>query len=193
MSIGTGLLDAFEIIHSAGLTHNDLKPENIMLGSYRQKHGANKSYNVFRETKMHLIDYGFARPFMVDGQHISEGDLDNFKGNIAFASLNLLNFKKTSRKDDLEALLYLLVFLLRGKSFMGFNMFDNFSTRTFFALARKAKKKETLQEMCRDKAEGLKSFASEIEKLGFSDTPDYDNLRDLIIEGLDMDDLLTEE
>ena len=49
-----------------------------------------------------------------DGLHISEGSVDNFKGNLVLASVNALLFRKLSRRDDLLTLTYLLIYMLQG-------------------------------------------------------------------------------
>jgi hypothetical protein len=63
--------------------------------------------------KVNLIDYEMATSFMDGNKHIEEHQqVDTFRGNILFASLNQLNFNKTTRIDDLISLFYLIVYLL---------------------------------------------------------------------------------
>ena len=59
LAIGRAILDAFERIHSFGYTFNDLKGDNILVG-YDQKIGEDITQNVFKNTSLHLVDYGFA-------------------------------------------------------------------------------------------------------------------------------------
>jgi serine/threonine protein kinase len=88
------------LIHDAGYVHNDVKPSNLMFDSCK---------------KLHLIDFGCATRYVDDKrQHISKGQVEKFKGNIQFASVNQLGYNKTSRRDDFISLLYLLVYLLNG-------------------------------------------------------------------------------
>ena len=48
------------------------------------------------------------------GLHLLEDTLEdkNFKGNILFASKNQLEFKLTSRRDDIIALCYMMLYLV---------------------------------------------------------------------------------
>lgn len=63
-----------------------------------------------------LVDFGFAN-FYVDkeGNHIDQSEtVETFQGNLLFASLEQLNFCKTSRRDDMVSLGYLLMYLLNN-------------------------------------------------------------------------------
>jgi hypothetical protein len=66
-----------------------------------------------------LIDFGFSDTFLtMDGKHIPESSGQNqFKGNMLFSSVRQLSFMKTSRRDDLVSLCYLLVYLLNKQKF----------------------------------------------------------------------------
>ena len=58
------------------------------------------------------MDFGFAQKFLkiVDKKviHIDEEDVENIHVNILNASLNIMNFKTPSRRDDLIMLCYLI-------------------------------------------------------------------------------------
>lgn len=58
-----------------------------------------------------LIDFGFASTYEnADGTHISDSEMSQaFYGNLYFASLDHMNFLKTSRKDDMIACFYMLI------------------------------------------------------------------------------------
>ena len=64
-----------------------------------------------------LIDFGFAAKYMdKDGNHIEQGKKEDsrFQGNITFASKHQMDFKITSRRDDLISLCYLLFYVLNN-------------------------------------------------------------------------------
>lgn len=104
------LIQGFEIVHKCKFTFNDLKPENIMItkGSSGQ-------------LRVNLIDFGFAESYIhSNGKYIHEKEqVDFFRGNMLFASVRQLQFYKTSPKDDMIALCYLLIFLLNDFTFPG--------------------------------------------------------------------------
>lgn len=79
--------------------HNDLKPDNIVIG--------------FKDPEnVYLIDYGLGCKFIENGQHIKKVFLQKFSGNIIFASLNSCRGNSKSRRDDIQSLVYLMIYLL---------------------------------------------------------------------------------
>ena len=96
-----------------------------MLGENGQKFGDNPEKNVFPiGMKIHLIDFGFADSYIKNGAHIKCKDTNNFKGNVLFSSTNQMRFKKTSRRDDLESLVYLLISLIKESNFLDEEIFE---------------------------------------------------------------------
>ena len=98
------LMGIFKIVHTAHRTFNDLKPENIMINI--QDDGT---------AKVFLIDFGFAAKYVKDktGDHIEVNDgTDMFQGNLLFSTVSQMKFLKTSRRDDIISLFYMIVYLL---------------------------------------------------------------------------------
>lgn len=62
-----------------------------------------------------MIDFGFATSYVQeDGKtHIKKHHVDYFRGNMVFSSLNQLKFHTTSRLDDIIAVFYIMVYLLK--------------------------------------------------------------------------------
>lgn len=80
--------------------HGDLKLENILIGKTDPEN-------------IYLIDFGLSTSFKDHrGNHIKKEYTEQFSGNILFASLNSCRYKTKSRRDDLESLMYILIFLL---------------------------------------------------------------------------------
>ena len=108
--ISIEMLDTLEILHETGRTYNDLKLNNIMI---------DKNPDGIRMT---LIDYGFAESYRNKaGEHVApETSVETFQGNLLFASGNQMDFFKTSRRDDLISLSYIMLFLLNQFEIPGF-------------------------------------------------------------------------
>ena len=106
--IGTQLIDILKIVHKSNRTFNDLKPENIMITP--AKEGGS--------LKVHLIDFGFVDKFVDETtkKHIEDGELvDIFRGNLLYSSLNQMNFLRTSPKDDIISVFYIVLMSLSSK------------------------------------------------------------------------------
>ena len=62
-----------------------------------------------------LIDFGIATEYLdKERNHIKCQELKYFEGTTAFSSYNALNFKTTSRKDDMISLYYIIVYTIQG-------------------------------------------------------------------------------
>ena len=191
LAIGRAILEAFEKVHSYGYTYNDLKPDNILIG-FDQKIGEDLSKNVFKNVSLHLIDFGFAESFLdQDGEHISKYSTDVFRGNTVFASRNQMNFRATSRRDDLQSLVYLMAFFLKDGEFLDFDYskLQNQTEEHLFKKTKASKLKMTDEEICSGKALCILEFAREVNQIKFSEKPDYDKLRNLLTDIIDIEEV----
>jgi hypothetical protein len=69
--------------------------------------------------EVYLVDFGLAKKWCKkDGQHISERKGRSMTGTIRFCSLNMHLTCEQSRRDDLEAIGYMLVWMAKGGSFI---------------------------------------------------------------------------
>lgn len=94
------LLERVEQLHSIGYVHNDIKLENIVIGAEKP-------------SKIYLIDFGLSAKYIDEkGQHVQKQYISNFSGNFFFASLNSVRGFNKSRRDDIESLFYLLIYML---------------------------------------------------------------------------------
>ena len=100
-------------MHTAGRIYNDLKPENIMI-SFDEKEGQTTE-------QVTLIDFGLTSKYMrKDKTHIKDSETTEiFCGNIHFASLDQMNFYRTSRKDDIISLYFMMIWLLNNNDLVG--------------------------------------------------------------------------
>jgi serine/threonine protein kinase len=105
------MIDAMQILHQTGYIYNDLKPQNIMITR------SNNKINFV------LIDFGLVKKFNKvekNGKvkHVSEQEeVENFEGNLLFATPSQMCYKMTSRRDDLISVLYMILYLLNGEKF----------------------------------------------------------------------------
>lgn len=64
-----------------------------------------------------LLDFGLGNFYInpATGKHISERKKTTFVGTVGFSSLNSHLLKEQSRRDDLEGLAYIMIYLMTGK------------------------------------------------------------------------------
>ena len=99
------MISAIQFFHSKGFVHRDIKAENFMMGA-----GKNKSI-------LYLIDFGLAGKYRnIDdvNDHYPLTKNHEFMGTAKFQSINAHKGYSLSRRDDMEAIGYLLVYLMKG-------------------------------------------------------------------------------
>ena len=115
--------------------------------------------------------------------------MNTFRGNTLFASVNQLKFKRTSRRDDLQSLFYLLVCLLHGGKIPGYDCEQNTSPLTVDILLKLSKEKKNLgsKDLCFGPSKELYEFKKEVLGYGFKDEPRYDYLKSLLEDIIFLD------
>jgi len=123
--IGKSAVTALENVHNLGHIHRDLKPQNLLTGYVNDNMCSNASIDPKKKAQkreaeknraleVYLCDYGFAKEHIKDGVVIPQETKPNFRGTAPYSSLRSLEFKDQSRRDDMEALLFVLLELMLG-------------------------------------------------------------------------------
>lgn len=97
-NIGLQMINIINNIHNTGILHRDIKPENFLI------------YN----NEIFIIDFGLSKIYVKDNKHIVKSSINNIIGNIRYASINIHNNISPSRRDDIESIIYILIYLLNG-------------------------------------------------------------------------------
>ncbi|CAJ2666635.1 unnamed protein product [Trifolium pratense] len=99
------MLMRIEFLHSKGLLHNDIKPDNFLMGLGK------------KATQVCMIDFGLSKGYMdpISYRHIPYRENKNLTGTACYASCNTHKGIEQSRRDDLESLGYVLLYFLRGR------------------------------------------------------------------------------
>ena len=102
--LGYQMINILEFIHNKHIIHRDIKPDNFVMGLN------NLSKNLY------LLDFGLARKYRssVNLVHYPLINKKKLTGTARYASINALKGYEQSRRDDLEAVGYVLMYFLRG-------------------------------------------------------------------------------
>ena len=163
LQIGIKLIHLIESIHSKAIIHRDIKPDNFLFGLNHEKN------------EIFIIDFGFCKSYIQDGQHIQKNKISNIIGSPNYISLNAHDCYETSRKDDLESLGYILLYLYFGS-------LEWQNTRNLEEM--KNMKIDTIQNKNKNIPIIIQSYLKEIHSLTFEQKPNYNFLLNIMEEGL---------
>mgnify|MGYP005993697035 CR=1 FL=1 len=107
--IGTRIINIIENVHNHYLVHRDLKPDNFLFEYTRETNNSNIS-NI-NPSKLFIIDFGFSTLYMDNTKHIQCTKTNGLIGSLNYASINAHKRITISRRDDLESIGYILLFL----------------------------------------------------------------------------------
>lgn len=151
------MLPTLESLHEEGYVHKDLKPDNLVMGRGED------------ENQLFLIDFGQAQPFLNNGVHIRLQKGKAFQGNVYWASSNLLRGLPASRRDDLEALMYVLIYLHKGE--LPWQVIRESRNRLQRILS--LKDSMSTKDICHRLPTAFQTVLEYIRSLNFADAPDY--------------------
>jgi len=98
------ILSRLKFIHENKIIHRDLKPENFLVDSNT------------REKTLYLVDFGLAKKFVTsENKHIPFKKNRPIAGTVRFISLNTHKGFEQSRRDDVESLVYILMYHVLGQ------------------------------------------------------------------------------
>lgn len=163
--IGLQIIDRLEFIHSKYIIHRDIKPANFLL----------KNNSI-----VYLIDFGSAKKYRssTTKKHIKFENLKRIVGTPEFLSLNANIGYSQSRRDDLESLGYLLIFLIKGKLPWNFDE-PNINPLTKIDKIWRIKKSIKPEKLCEDLPSEFSEYIKYCKNLKFEEGPNYEYLRGL--------------
>lgn len=154
-------LKRIEHVHRCSFVHRDIKPENLVMGRRDR-------------STLYLLDFGLAKKFRdhTTKQHLPYFNNKGMAGTPRYASVRTHMGIEQSRRDDLESLGYVLVYLWKGKlPWMGFR--EKMETGEKYQKIFQLKKNCSATDLCEGMPMVYVDFIRYARSMGFREKPDY--------------------
>ena len=184
--IGIELVKRLETMHNKGIIHRDLKPNNLAWGNFNNSYNNifinnnnNYNYNNYNYDKLdintiYLIDFGLSCSYWDNSnsqKHYKLTNGLNFVGTLRYASLNSHKGIRQSRRDDLESMIYILIYFLKGKLPWQDVKAKNKEER--YKLIQQKKTKVSIESLCENIPSEFAELLKYIKSLDFNSKPIY--------------------
>jgi casein kinase 1/casein kinase 1 epsilon len=162
ITLAISMIKVMKYIHSCGYIHRDLKPDNFVTG--------------YEDTsKIYCIDFGMAKKYIKkNGEHNIFNVHSKFCGTARYASISAHKFYEQSRKDDLEALGYILVYLYKGK--LPWQSIKHKDKKERYKLIGEKKEALSEEEICSGMPKEFFVYLKYVRSLDFDEKPHYSSL-----------------
>lgn len=172
LMIGIQAMRRIEFVHSKSFLHRDIKPDNMLMGNSDS-------------STVYLVDFGLAKRYRdhTTKQHLPYREGKHLTGTARYASVHTHLGIEQSRRDDLESLGYVLVYLFKGSlPWQGIRVANK---KQKYAKIRDRKQNISMRELCKDMPSQMVEYFRYVRRLEFEDRPDYSYLRSLFRKALD--------
>jgi len=165
LMIAIQMIDRLADLHSVGIVHRDIKPGNFVMGTGETAH------------IVYLLDFGLSHWYRdpETEEHIPFQENVAFRGTHRYASIKSHFRIEQSRRDDLEALGYVLIYFLKGLPWANVQC-ERKDRRKVIGDAKAHTSLESLTEGL--PAEFVR-YLERVQGLEFSQDPPYEELKKL--------------
>lgn len=132
------LIERFEYMNDKCFIHRDVKPDNFLMGL------GDKS-NI-----CHVVDMGLAKRYIdpVSKSHIAYRNDKSLTGTARYASIHSHLGEELSRRDDFEAIGYVLIYFYKGE--LPWQNLQSYSKNSRYRMIKEQKTQIRNDELCED-------------------------------------------
>ena len=159
--ISIQLIERIKHVHDNHYVHRDIKPENFLVGKGQT------------EQTIYIIDFGLAKRYRDEHTriHIPLKENRNLTGTARYASCNAHNGLEQSRRDDLESIGYVLLYLIKGSlPWQGLKCKDKAEK---YQKIKEMKMSYTPEKLCQGLPVEFSKYIEYVKKLSFEEEPEY--------------------
>ena len=163
--LGFQMITILEYIHTKHIIHRDIKPDNFLMG------------NASKNAILYLLDFGLAKKYR-SSTTLEQYPMVNKKkltGTARYASINALAGLEQARRDDMEAVGYVLMYFLRGV--LPWQGLKIKSKEDRYKKILEKKRATTTDELCSGFPIEFKEYVDYTRKMNYTEEPAYEHLR----------------
>eukprot|EP00756_Hemistasia_phaeocysticola_P024856 Hpha_TRINITY_DN15975_c1_g4::TRINITY_DN15975_c1_g4_i1::g.71333::m.71333/K02218/CSNK1, CKI; casein kinase 1 len=167
LMLGDQMVARIQFVHERHYLHRDVKPDNFLMGCNKRAH------------HVYVIDLGLAKKYRdpKTGRHIPPKEGKALTGTARYASINTHVGLEQGRRDDLEAVGYVLMYFLRGSlPWQGLKAKDK---QEKYTAIKEKKERTSTESLCKGFPQEFVTYLNYCKSLRFEEEPDYNYLRRL--------------
>jgi len=175
LQIADQMLERIDTMHARHLIHRDIKPANFVIG-------ASMVNGVDQTNTVYAVDFGLSKRYRhpKNLHHMPERPGRSLTGTPRYASINNHLGVEQSRRDDLESLAYVFIYLLNGS--LPWQGLKAKNPQKKYRLILEKKQEISIQQLCAGIPREFGDILAYARGLAFDARPDIPRLRKLLRE-----------